>query len=211
MLYLRWYFATWVLFSFLCVAGFFLWFLLVQGTESGQVGYQFSPVSIFFGNDNMISNHPNPYTGNSYTINTLRLRQDGRHVANDIFKCIFLNKNVWFRIRTPPKFVPKRLFNNIPALVQIMAWRRSYNKPLSVPMMVSLPMHICVTRPQWVKITSLCWNVPKLAARAHEMGWIVINEKKTFLFECLAHHRTEIYTVYHLQLNIVHLFTWWLY
>ena len=31
-----------------------------------------------------------------------------------------------------------------------MAWRRPGDKPLSEPMMVSLPMHICVTQPQWV-------------------------------------------------------------
>ena len=31
-----------------------------------------------------------------------------------------------------------------------MAWRRPGDKPLSEPMMVSLLMHICVTRPQWV-------------------------------------------------------------
>ena len=33
-----------------------------------------------------------------------------------------------------------------------MHWRRSGDKPLSKPMMVSLPTHICVTRPQWVKV-----------------------------------------------------------
>ena len=42
--------------------------------------------------------------------------------------------------------------NNIPALVQIMAWRRPGDKTLSEPMMVSLPTHLCVTRPQWVKM-----------------------------------------------------------
>ena len=31
-----------------------------------------------------------------------------------------------------------------------MAWRRSGDKPLSEPMLVSLPTHICVTWPQWV-------------------------------------------------------------
>ena len=31
-----------------------------------------------------------------------------------------------------------------------MAWRRPGDKPLSEPMMVSLPRHICITRPQWV-------------------------------------------------------------
>ena len=59
----------------------------------------------------------------------------------------FLMKTFDFQLK---KFVPKRLFNNIPALVQIMAWHRSGDKALSVPMMVSLPMHICITRPQWV-------------------------------------------------------------
>ena len=48
------------------------------------------------------------------------------------------------------KFVPKGPINNIPAMVQIMAWRRPGDKPLSEPMMVSLPTHICVSRPQWV-------------------------------------------------------------
>ena len=46
--------------------------------------------------------------------------------------------------------VPKCSINNIPALVQILAWHRSGPKPLSEPMMVSLPTHICVIRPQWV-------------------------------------------------------------
>ena len=84
-------------------------------------------------------------------LNTLRPRQNGRHFADDIFKCIFLNENVWIPIKISLKFVPKGPINNIPALVQIMAWRRPGDKPLSEPMMVSLMMHICVTRPQWVK------------------------------------------------------------
>ena len=82
--------------------------------------------------------------------NTLRPRQNVRHFADDIFKCIFLNKNVWISIEMSLKFVPKGPINNIPALVQIMAWCRPGDKPLSEPMMVSLTAHICVTRPQWV-------------------------------------------------------------
>ena len=80
-------------------------------------------------------------------LNTLRPRQNGRHFADDIFKCIFLNENVWIPIKISVKFVPKGPINNIPALVQIMAWRRPGDKPLSESMMVSLPTHICVTRP----------------------------------------------------------------
>ena len=49
--------------------------------------------------------------------NTLRPRQNGRHFADDIFKCIFLNENVWIPIEISVKFVPKGPINNIPALV----------------------------------------------------------------------------------------------
>ena len=37
-----------------------------------------------------------------------------------------------------------------------MAWRRPGDKPLSEPMMVGLPTHICVARPQWVNCLSNC-------------------------------------------------------
>ena len=70
---------------------------------------------------------------------------------DDIFKCILVNENVWIPIKISLKFVPKRPINIIPAMFQIMAWRRPGDKPLSEAMLVSLPTHICVTRPQWVK------------------------------------------------------------
>ena len=91
----------------------------------------------------------------STMFNTLRPRQNGYHFAYDILKCIFLNENVWFLIKISPKFVPKGLINNDPALVEIVAWRCPGNKPLSKPMMVSLPTHICVFRHQWVKAPKL--------------------------------------------------------
>ena len=85
-------------------------------------------------------------------INTLRPRQSGHHLSDDIYKGIFLIENVWIPIKFSLKFVPKGPIHNIPALVQIMAWRRPGDKPLSEPMVVSLLTHICVTRPQWVKM-----------------------------------------------------------
>ena len=85
-----------------------------------------------------------------YTIITLRPRQHGPHFPDDIFRCIFLNENIWIAIAISLSFVPKGPIGNILALVQTMAWRRSDDKPLSEPMMVSLLTHICVTRPQWV-------------------------------------------------------------
>ena len=84
-------------------------------------------------------------------VNTLRPRQNGRHFPDDSFKWIFLNKFIPISIEVSLKFVPKGPINNIPSLVQIMAWRRPGDKPLSEPMLVSLLTHICVTRPQWVK------------------------------------------------------------
>ena len=83
-------------------------------------------------------------------LNTLRPRKNGRLFADDTFKRIFLNENVGISIKISRKFIHKGPINNIPALVQIMAWRRPGDKPLSEPMAVRLPTHICVTRPQWV-------------------------------------------------------------
>ena len=53
------------------------------------------------------------------------------------------------------KFVPKVRISNIPTLVQIVAWRRPGDKPLSEPMLVILLTHICVARPQWVNYLRL--------------------------------------------------------
>ena len=90
-------------------------------------------------------------------LNTLRPRQDGRHFPDDIFKRIFLNENVWTLTKISPRFVPRGPVYNIPALVQIMAWRLPGDKPLSEPMMACLLTHICVTRPQWVKTHQNCY------------------------------------------------------
>ena len=56
-----------------------------------------------------------------YRINTLRPRQNARHFADDIFKLIFLNKNVKNATKYSLKFVLEGPINNMPALVQIMA------------------------------------------------------------------------------------------
>ena len=90
-----------------------------------------------------------------YHITTLRPRQNGRHFADDTFKCIFLNGGVWISIKLSLNFVLTGSINNIPALVQIMAWHRPGAKPSTEPMMFSLRTHTCVTGPQWVTNGSL--------------------------------------------------------
>ena len=84
-------------------------------------------------------------------VNTLRPRQNGHHFMDNIFKCIFLNENILILIQISLKFIPKVPINNIPALVQIIAWRRPGDKPLYELMMIILLTHICVTLPQWDK------------------------------------------------------------
>ena len=88
----------------------------------------------------------------SQSVNTMRPKHNCRHFAEEIFKCIFLNVNVRNSLKFSPTCVPKVRINTDPALVQIMAWRRPGDKPLSEPLMVSLLTHIGVTRPQWVKV-----------------------------------------------------------
>ena len=90
--------------------------------------------------------------------NSLRPRPNRRYFADDIFKCIFENENEWILHRISLKFVPKVRINNIPVLVQIMAWCRPGDKPLSKPVLVCLLTHICVTRPQWVNFR-IVWYV----------------------------------------------------
>ena len=53
---------------------------------------------------------------------TLRPSQNGRHFADGIFKCIFLNENAWIPIKISMEFVPKGPINTIPAY-----WDVKYN------------------------------------------------------------------------------------
>ena len=76
----------------------------------------------------------------SKSLNTLRPRQNDQQFADDIFadECIFWNGKVWIALNISQMFVPKVPINNIPSLVQEMAWPRPRGKPLSEPMIVSL-------------------------------------------------------------------------
>ena len=56
-------------------------------------------------------------------------------LPDGIFKCIFLNKNDQITIQISEKFVPRSPIDNKPTLVQLMAWRRTGDKPLPEPVM----------------------------------------------------------------------------
>ena len=56
-------------------------------------------------------------------------------LVDNIFKCIFLNENDRIQIQISLKFVSRCPIDNMAVLVQVMAWCRTGNKPLSEPMM----------------------------------------------------------------------------
>ena len=99
-------------------------------------------------------------------INTLGPRHYGRRFADGIFKRICFHVNDLISINITPKFVDKCQINDIPAMLQIMAWRRPGDKPLSETMMVNLPPCIYVTQPQWVII--IVWRVSNIIVVSQE-------------------------------------------
>ena len=56
-------------------------------------------------------------------------------LADDNFKCIFLNENDRIPIWISLKYVPRSLIDNKGALVQVMAWRRTGDKQIPEPML----------------------------------------------------------------------------
>ena len=56
-------------------------------------------------------------------------------LADNIFNCIFLNENDSIPIPISLKNIPRSAIDNKPALVQVMAWCQTGDKPLPEPMM----------------------------------------------------------------------------
>ena len=86
---------------------------------------------------------------NKSTVRPIRKRI---HFAVNIFKCIFLNGDVWIWLKFHWSLFLRVQWRIFLALVQIMAWCWPGDKPLSEAMMVRLLTYICVTWPQWVQI-----------------------------------------------------------
>ena len=98
-------------------------------------------------------------------VDTFRPKQNGVYFVDDIFKLIFLNENVWISIPSSPKFVTEGPFNNIPALVEIIAWCRPGDKPLPGTIMLRLLTQICVTWEELPMVSLIdylspgCWSI----------------------------------------------------
>ena len=76
-------------------------------------------------------------------------------LADDNFKCFFLHENDKNPIRISLKFVPMRPIDGKPTLVQVLAWRRTGDKPLPEPM---LNQFTDGTRGRWVNFER-CWYI----------------------------------------------------
>ena len=55
-------------------------------------------------------------------IDRLRLRENGRHFADDSYKCILLNENFKISYEISLKYVPYGIIDNLATLVQVIIW-----------------------------------------------------------------------------------------
>ena len=111
---------------------------------AGRYGFPWKPLTIFASyRQNMHFYTIRISISSRWKVLKRVLTHWGRHKMAATFQTTFSNG-------FSSKFVPRGPINNILTFVQVMAWRRPGDKPLSEPLMVRLPRHICVTRPQWV-------------------------------------------------------------
>ena len=61
--------------------------------------------------------------------------KNGGHFTQVIFKCIFMNGKMCILIPISLKFVPRGPIDNMSALVQLIAWHQTGEKPLSEPLL----------------------------------------------------------------------------
>ena len=76
------------------------------------------------------------FTCNKHDLDAMRLKQNGCHFADDIFKFISLNEIWCILIPTSFKFIREGPTDNKLESVQILTWHWIGDKPLSPPMMV---------------------------------------------------------------------------
>ena len=92
----------------------------------------------------------------------------GRDKMATNFQAMFSNGFSWMKNFNFLNEISLKLIDNMTALVQIMAWRRPGDKPLFEPMLVRLPMHICVIRCQWFYLPLVC-SISSRSPRSMEM------------------------------------------
>ena len=91
------------------------------------------------------------------TVNSSSSGHNSSHSADGTFKPIFIKENYCILIRISLKFVPKGPIDNKPVLVQVMAWRRSGDKPLPEPTLAQFTDTYMRHWGGWVN-GHFCWN-----------------------------------------------------
>ena len=77
--------------------------------------------------------------------------QNGRRFTDDISKCLFMNEKFCISIRISLQFAPNGQINDNAALGQVMAWRRTGDKPLPEPMLTQFTDAYICHMGRWVK------------------------------------------------------------
>ena len=95
----------------------------------------------------------------------LRRRQHGRHFPDDVFKGIFVNENILIPTEISHKFVPNGPINNVPILVQIMAWHRPGDKPYLNQLCLDYRRIYASFGPNELTLSALVALVPPVATK----------------------------------------------
>ena len=142
----------------------------------------------------------------------MRLRQNGRNFADDIFKCIFFNENCFILIEISLKFVAKGPINNISALVRRWAiiwindglaywWCIYVSLGLNGLTHWGRATHICIG-----KLTTIVWDNGLSPGRRQAIIWniaeiLLIGPLGTNFSEILIRIQTFSFKKMHLKMS----------
>ena len=110
-----------------CLVSLLMYVLCVVAYDKENINQQADigiPITRLLTNDNQVPR---------VSLTHLPLDKMAAIVADDNFKCMFVNENNKIPIRISLKFVPRSPIDSKPALVRVMAWRRIGEKPLPEP------------------------------------------------------------------------------
>ena len=105
------------------------------GTKFSQIVFEIQTISFKKMYFKMSSGKWRPFCLCLNVLTLLPLDKMAAILADDIFKCIFWNEKFCIMNKISLRFVPKDPIDNNPALVQIMAWCRIGDRPLSEPVL----------------------------------------------------------------------------
>ena len=104
----------------------------------------------------------------------MRPRRSGHNFADDMFRCVFLIEKVWISIEISLEFDTKSPINNMPTMVQIMAWRLQATSHYLNQPWPNVLAHLCVTPPGWVLNEWL--NQRNIISTKHSIGAKCVNK-----------------------------------